>query len=331
MSKPLKECLLTTYVSGEKYMSFIPLLVYSCKKAYPEYDIMLFLFEELGDDIKEILRQSNLLESVYIKEKVFNNKKKNITALESGSNRWVLFDSYFLKYKYIYIIDVDMFYIREPKPLHIQHSERMQMTGLPFDNLMRYDNIKINVRNILKRLLRSGGDKFSNFILKKDRKQLRLSGLHFIDVQKYYIPCNINKIEAFSERLHNERHFFPELLMPNDEALLYYIVTSMGYDCSPLGTQTNAVNMLDFNNNLRKEFRPHHGLHLGIFKNDFYEDMSKEAQDSVKPILESDTYRFYVNEYIKIYKSEEFQCFFNLLPMSVKIFIERVNAYYDIK
>ena len=331
MSKPLKECLLTTYVSGEKYMSFIPLLVYSCKKAYPEYDIMLFLFEELGDDIKEILRQSNLLESVYIKEKVFNTSKKGITSLESCSNRWVLFDPCFLNYKYIYIVDIDMFYIREPKPLHIQHSERMLMTGLPFDNLMRCANIKINLRNILKRLLVSGIDRFDDFILRKDRKLLRLSGLHFIDAQKYYNSNNISKIKEFDRRLHNEKHFFPELLMPDNEALLYYIVTSLGYDCSHLGTQTNAVNMLDFNNNLRKEFRPHHGLHLGIFKNDFYEVMSKEAQNSVKPILESDTYRFYVNEYIKIYKSEEFQCFFNLLPISVKIFIERVNAYYDIK
>ena len=54
--------------------------------------------------------------------------------------RWVIWDPIFMKYDYLYIADIDMFYIREPIPLHIQHVEHMTLTGLPFDNLIRKDS-----------------------------------------------------------------------------------------------------------------------------------------------------------------------------------------------
>ena len=39
----LKVCV-TTYIYGEKYQDYIPLLIYSIHKVYPEYYIILFLY-----------------------------------------------------------------------------------------------------------------------------------------------------------------------------------------------------------------------------------------------------------------------------------------------
>jgi hypothetical protein len=121
-----KTCLLTTYIAGIKYQAFIPMLVYSCNNAYPEYDIMLFLHEDLNIEVKKSLLYSGLLDKVKIKENVFRSECSHCTRLQAQSFRWVLWDDSFYDYKYLYIIDVDMFYIREPMPLHEQHALRME-------------------------------------------------------------------------------------------------------------------------------------------------------------------------------------------------------------
>lgn len=323
-----KECLLTTFISGEKYQSFIPLLVYSCKRAYPEYDIMLFLHEPLKKEIYDLLNATNLLSLVIIKENVFAYDSK-MTPVKACSYRWVLWDELFLKYNFIYIIDIDMFYIREPKPLHIQHKERMEISGLPFDNLKREAKQKRNLRKILRRIKYAHFHLFFKFISQKYITETRLSGLHFIDTHKYYTQNNRNYLDNIRKQL-SKKIFFPDIMIADNEALLYKIVTELGYNCDWIGYQTSTTAMLPFENNLRKEFRPHHGIHLGIFKSQGYKKWSENTKKAFIPILESKTYKFYINEYKKIYFSEEFSRFFSLMPEEIKIYITRLNEYYNI-
>lgn len=325
-----KPCLLTTYVAGSKYQAFIPLLVYSCKKAYPEYDVMLFLHEELSEDVKNSLKNSGLLSQVIIKEKVFGQSKETLPASFAGSYRWVLWDVKFLEYQYVYIVDVDMFYIREPKPLHLQHAERMAITGLPFDNLMRKRRIlKKNPQSILRRIKYAGVRNFLSFLFTPVEIK-RLSGLHFVDVERYYSHNNRRFLDEMRKKL-DSKYFPPEVLDSNDEALLYHIATSMGYDCSVLGEQTNPTESLSFFNNTRLEFRPHHGIHLGIFKNDYFENMSDEFQKAFKPILESETYGYYIEKMKDLVKDASFISTYNSFEEVVKTYLKRMFHYYNIE
>lgn len=68
-----KDCLLTTYIAGTKYQAFIPLLVYSCKQAYPEYDIALFLHETLDPRVKQSLMETGLIDKVKILENIIKS------------------------------------------------------------------------------------------------------------------------------------------------------------------------------------------------------------------------------------------------------------------
>ena len=323
-----KECLLTTFVFGGNYQAFVPLLVYSCKKAYPEYDIMLFIHGPLLPSVRRLLEQMNLIEQVTIRENVFNVSHR-LSSVVAASYRWVLWDECFRNYKYLYVVDIDMFYIREPKPLHIQHSERMDMAGLPFDNLKRISIYRISMNGILRRIKYAHFNSFFSYLKKNEITQMRLTGLHFVDIKKFYTNKCLEYLNVIRTRL-SRKVFFPEIMVANDEALLFKIVTDLGYDCSWLGCQTSPVEMLDFDNNLRKEFRPHHGIHIGMFKRQPYSEWSLERRKSLEPILQSHTYKFYIEQYKYIYYSDEFQKLLTCMPMNIREYILRLNDYYKI-
>lgn len=325
--KKLKPCLLTTYVYGEMYQAFIPLLVYSCKRAYPEYDIMLFLHDSLSNDVKKLLKEFDLYDKVIFKENTF--QFSNTNSLTASSTRWILWDEIFWEYSYLYVVDVDMFYIREPKPLHLQHAERTIMTGLPFDNLRRITMYPKTLKNILRRIKYAHFHLFFKFIFSRRIVEQRLTGLHFVDIHRFYTKENLEYIKRIKEGL-NKRYFFPEVMISNNEALLFRMMTDLGYDCTKLGCQSSADKMLPFDNNLREEFRPHHGIHLGIFKKQYFNEMDMHTQSAFKPILDSETYNYYVSKFKVIFMSDEFQRFYISMPLSAKIYIDRLNAYYGI-
>ena len=47
----MKICL-TTFVQGHLYQEYLPMLIYSIGKAYPEYDVKIFLHDTLRDDLR---------------------------------------------------------------------------------------------------------------------------------------------------------------------------------------------------------------------------------------------------------------------------------------
>ena len=126
-----KVCL-TTFIYGIKYQAYIPFLVYSCNKSYPEYDIRLYLYENLDENVKKQVDLVNA-PNLTIKERHFSDCP-NMNPLKAKSLRWVLWDDAFMNYDYLYVVDIDMLYIKEPTPLHVQHVEHMKTTGLSFDN-----------------------------------------------------------------------------------------------------------------------------------------------------------------------------------------------------
>lgn len=316
-----KQCLLTTYVAGIKYQAYIPMLVYSCHKAYPEYDVMIFLHEDLAPQIRESLINAGLYDNVVIKENVYREECANMTSLQAKSCRWILWDDIFLNYDYLYIIDVDIFYIREPLALHLQHSKRMEETGLPFDNMRRYATLNRSVRGILKRIKTSGLHKIIRFLFEKDIREEKLSGLHFVDVKKYYTKNNINYFELVKNKLFRH-YYFPEIMTSNNEVLLANMMKELGCNLSVLGVQTDSVTSLPFDDIYRSEFRPHHGFHLGIF--------AADCHITNDPTLDSDTYHYYLEQYKAIIKEEGFCVMYQNLPELAKSYLDRLHSYYKI-
>ena len=88
-----------------------------------------FLHDTLRDDLRPAL---DMIRSTYdrfeIREHTFADCP-NMNSLVARSLRWVLWDESFRDYDYLYTIDIDMFYIREPQELMEQHIEHMNYIG----------------------------------------------------------------------------------------------------------------------------------------------------------------------------------------------------------
>lgn len=315
------EVLLTTFVYGEKYQAYIPLLIYSCNKSYPEYDIMLFVYGSLNPKIKEQIEALNY-KNVRIKENSFSDCPK-MTPRVSQCLRWVLWDDTFKNYDYVYVVDIDMLYIREPEALHVQHKKHMQVQNLVFDNIRREHKRDITKWTTVLQRIKYGKYRSWLKFLFGNKIEYRATGLHFIEVKKYYEVLNPTKLEYYKKEIYNGG--WTKLAMyPNDEVLLYAILDKEGLKPERMAVQTDSQTSLDFNNPERLEFRPHHGIHLGIFRKD-----KDKLSNSDKRILDSETYRYYLNKYKAYYESDiKFTKLLSEMPDYIKKGFENMINYY---
>lgn len=317
-----KVCL-TTYIYGEEYQKYIPFLVYSCDRAYPEYDIRLFLHENLQPAIRQqinLIKKNNLA----IKEKVFADCP-NMNSLKAKSLRWILYDYTFDDYDYLYVVDIDMIYIREPQPLHTQHIIHMSTTGLSYDNIARhYKRHPLRLISIGQRLKLAGFTAFLPYLL-GSRDDYRATGLHFIQVKNYYKLLTEIKRDKYRQMIY-DGSFMKLCLSSNNESFLYSMLKREGLRPDKLPVQTQPYVMLDFNNPERAEFRPHHGLHLGIFREDI------QAKGKHHTILDSSTYSYYINHFKQDYLSDSlFTLLLNNSSESIQSQFDNLFRYYGIK
>ena len=321
MNNNTKVCL-TTYIYGVKYQNYIPFLLYSCYKAYPEYDVVLFLYDKLDEKIKVQIDSLELKNKVVIHENHFNDCPK-ITPLKSKGLRWILWDDIFNEYDYLYTVDIDMLYIKEPIPLHIQHIRHMNYSNLPISNMRRILKYNpYNIRTLTLRLKNVGFKSIFDFF-KDDKIQTRLTGLHFVDRKIYYSLLTNEKREKFKNDIYTNK-YLSYVMYPNNEVLLAEIVKSINIELSRVGLQNNSTEMLDFNNPERMAFRPHHGIHMGIFR-------SSEYPDSTIDILETPTYKFYLQKYIsEIVVDPVFIDLLKNSPDNIKESFKNLHEYYKI-
>ena len=289
---------LTSFVYGEKYQNYIPLLIYSIKKSYIDYHIIIFVHSTLNSNVKKQLDDLKKIYNFQIIENVFNDCPK-MNASKSRALRWVLWSPDFEKFDYIYTVDIDIFYLNENPSLHEQHIKHMKHVSLPFSNIIRKNSIKkLSIINILRKIKHSGFKNIYSF-LNSTGNYVHLSGLHFVDRKKYYFVLNSSKREYYKNMIyksHNKNYntISGEI---NDEIFLCDMILELGFDISKLGVQTNSFSMLDFRYPERDEFRPHHGIHLGIFR-------SIELDIGSEEIARSEIYKYYITEFLKTIKSD---------------------------
>lgn len=314
-----KVCL-TTYIYGVKYQDYIPLLVYSCNKAYPDYDIVLFLHEDLNPSVK---RQLDSIEArnLSIKERHFADCP-SMTPLKAKALRWVLWDDVFSNYDYLYIVDIDMIYIKEPLMLHEQHVLHMQTTGLPYDNLARhFYRPKLSMQTLMQRFKHAKFLGMWEFLFGA-KDDYRLSGLHFIEIASYFKVFNSDMRETYKRKIYNGT-FLKMAMSSNNETFLYSLMKEIGLTPDKVAIQTESTVMLDFNNPKRPEFRPHHGIHLGIFR--------QKWEPGTKTILESNTYSYYMKRFKEeILIDPVFENLYNTSSQSLKQQLDWFLYYYGL-
>ncbi|MGZ2368719.1 hypothetical protein ACXR6G_02930 [Ancylomarina sp. YFZ004] len=321
-----KRVCLTTFVYGLNYQCYLPFLLYSCHKAYPEYDIVLFLYDELNQDIKKQIEKIGLTNKVVIRERCFNDCSK-MTPLKSKSLRWILWDNLFENYDYLYTVDIDMFYLLEPLALHKQHIKHMKFIDLPISNLRRrsmYNPYKL--LTFAFRFKHAGFKGIFNF-LSGEKEEYKLTGLHFVKIKEYFNKLNFEQRQKFRNQIYTG-DYFKYVKFPNNEILLGYIVKQLGFDLNKFGVQTDSVKILDYNTPERSEFRPHHGIHLGIFRRSI-EEINKIESD-VK-ILNSPAYRYYIQKMKDDILSDNiFKELIKDAPDNIKFSFTELFKFYDI-
>jgi len=107
----------TSVVHGKDFQYYIPMFVYSTNKAYPEYDVQIFLTEELDPEVFKIV------------DKIKNNRTRilyndfgvaKMREYSSNALRHLIPESRLCGYDYWHPTDIDFIMLRQKRP-HIEY------------------------------------------------------------------------------------------------------------------------------------------------------------------------------------------------------------------
>ena len=312
---------LTTYVFGEKYHYYIPILLYSLLRAYPEYRPIIFVKEFLSNKLKNIIASiEKELGSVSIYEGVYNTY--SIDNVQKGKSiRWVLDHKELMEYDYCYFIDIDMFYINEQPSLLSQHINHMQVLDLPYSNIIRSNRIKQFALGNIKQSIRNFGVlEGLKISCSRTHTTNKLSGLHFVKTEEYYKELN-KVIENYRSMIFGNNSIRMHPGGFSNESMLYDMVRDSGMNLPPL-LNTAGPHWLDYHRFNEVGFRPHHGIHLGIFR-------STDIAPAYKHTLKLQFYQYYYYTYRQMRDDDMLlQYIIKNSPIYIRKHFERLDNFY---
>lgn len=308
------------YNFGTKYLSFIPIYIYSILKHYPNYDVIIFSDSKLDKNTNSMLKKIEGLGNFRIVEDYDFGIAKDVnisSALPSKQSiRWLFFDTILNDYDYVYIGDIDIFICKETMELHEQHIKHCELLGLPYSNYIRtsVDTEKLTLKSSIYYIITRQYGLLRKKIRKEPLVQYRLTGLHFVKRDEYY-----SKVVPLFKKYINLVSSKNKIVYNNDESVLYDLVQESGLGLPPISPNSPDIDSNHYNN---IEFRPHHGIHLGIFRN-------KNTTIKQRQLLQSYVYKEYFSQIYRIYQEEEILK--ELLNMSsgfVNSVFDRMFKYY---
>ena len=317
-----KKLCITTFVFGEGFEEYIPLYIYSVLKSYNDYYPMIFLQGALSETVRRQLEMLKELGEFKVVENYLSEEKLN--NQQGKAIRWVLNEPKFGQFDAVYIGDIDIFILPEEPGLYEQHIEHCRVLDLPYSNAVRPAH-----RQKFSQALRKTADVFADlgprsavrFLFRRDRQTKRLSGLHFVRTAEYFerirplIPKYKQLIldDSYKSRkatIHHEKGF-------NNESLLYDMTKEAG-----MKLRTHGEYSIDPGDCGRAAFRPHHGLHMGIFKTD-------NVIRNNRNILNTQTYKEYYQKFRGMTANDPV---FDSLKQGFSKYIteqlERIHKYY---
>lgn len=202
----MKTCI--SVVVDHKYQKYVPFFVYFAQQSYPDYFIKIFLTEKINNKYLKAFSLVKTDKIEYLENSFSGFPKAEHQQLKCL--RWIIPESFFQGFDYVYMGDVDMLICKESVSLRDQHINNMNFEKLPYSNTVRPNSE-------------------------------RMSGLHFMS-NEYF-----KKIEA-------SRNFFVKKIKSGskykNENFLYKLIKHSG---------------LHFPS---RHFRPHHGIHLGLWRSE---------------------------------------------------------------
>jgi hypothetical protein len=263
----MKTLLITTFVFGGDYQGYIPIFIYFVHKNYPEYDVKIYTDRKLEKRYEDMLQEiPGYLQGKYTISKI-HEKMGNASEQQKKAYRWLKYEEDYLNYKYVYTGDIDIIICKEKIPLHEQHIKHMKSQDTCFSNIVRDYGESILIKkyeDILKkfRIYTPVNDFYKKFIYHK-----RLSGLHFVETKTFYgktKKCRDNYLSSYEPHTWKEYLYNMDMRRYSNEALLYKIVKKSNLHIPKQVTSDQSV--LFCNDSSSNEFRPYHGIHLGIWR-----------------------------------------------------------------
>lgn len=325
MVRLVKKLCFVAFVIGEKYQAFIPLYIYSILKSYPNYSVAVFCDLVVKKEIKESLKiMSDMGDYQVIEEYSFgltHEQKLNNTDGAIRSIRWLFYDPMFDEYEYLYMGDIDIFICKEREDLLIQHIKHSKVLGLPYSNYLRInyyiDNPSVHL--IYRYILEKKPNLILETIIKKIKKEeyvrKRLSGLHFVKIDDYYQYVR----PLFEKYINDITDPQSKLKYRNNESLLYDMIEETSMGLPPISPNSPE---LDSNHCYSVAYRPHHGIHLGLFR-------GKGFWKSQLQIVDSYVYHEYYRHYTQLKREDPIlrKLLYNATPF-IKEMLFQMEAFY---
>jgi hypothetical protein len=322
MKKPL--CI-TTFVFGN-YEEYIPLFVYSILRAYPDYYPLIFTQGPLGESVRQRL---NLLRGLG----KFRVQENYLAALRWRSHqgmavRWLLYDGEFTDYEAVYAGDVDILVMPETPKLHEQHNIHCEVLGLPYSNILRpprVTQVRKDPVGIAKRFARLGLKDTLRALVQSEVRVELLSGLHYVRTDEYFRAV-LPKMLEFMGLLSAGRG---RTVLPADkylngfdnEAFLLDLILESGLGLPP--EVDYGPHLLEYRNYRSPGFRPHHGIHLAIFR-------GADLNTANRATLLLDCYREYYAHYTQEMQLEPlFQALLRASPAWLQATFARIESRYE--
>lgn len=333
----MKKMCFVVFLYGKQYQWYIPLYIYSINKSYPGYDIRIYINEDLSYDLKCLLQNASFLKNYTIIDNVRENNKyqvphivptsknKELFNISLQSARWILYDSAFEDYNAIYIGDIDIFISKENYDLYDQHMKHCNFMKIPFSNMpRRWEKRQLcNFKKNFSDLKKFGIYELLRKLRDKNRYIHRLSGLHFVVVKEYY-----PKVMPFFKTYQKELEDITKTRSTkwckcvfNDEVVLFDLIKEAGFpvaemDYHTAGKESPSVCPDDA---LIINYRPHHGLHLGIWR-------SKGAEERYPSVIKSKAYKDYYKQFSRLRENDPN---FRFLLQNESVFVKTVIQNMD--
>lgn len=334
----IKKMCFVVVLYGEKYQWYIPLYIYSINQAYPDYDVRIYMLDSISPEVDEMLSRLPFLKNYTVIDNVSAKPefrmpsfcriapKNEAEGKVHRCARWLLYDRAFEQYKAIYIGDVDIFVAKEHFDIYDQHIKHCKFMGVPFSNTSRVlDKRSVwTLRKKAKDILEYGLGEFVREIANHRRYIYRLTGLHFVVVRDYYarvLPLLDDYWKELERLVDGQSPKWNRCVFTSDEVVLYDLVKDAGFPVPELkafGEGTISPNILIDNAEV-PNYRPHHGLHLGIWRN-------SDAGSRYSDVIESDVYREYYRQFCELRATDGG---FRLLLEQESEFVKGVIANMD--
>ena len=287
------------------YRDYIPFYVYSFLKAYPEYDLKIYLNNEISPQLQRQIELCGNPKNLTIYEN-FQFDGLEIPKREPYEGalralRWLVPPKDFAQYRACYVGDVDVFICKEEHSIYEQHCKHAEVLNLPYSNIIRSSPMPKNTSKpyIVSRLKRYGPVEALRYLRSDNSGWYQASGLHFYKTKEYYKavgPQIPHMIESMNQLLRGKSKYWNRYQsVGTDEHVLYKLIRNSGLNTPPPVPSDKNIN-INCASPSDIHFRPHHGLHFGIIR---------ARPDWSDPQLAHPSYQHYFDYFEELYKNDE--------------------------